>query len=87
MVISIQVHPYTYRNENSFLHFNFSEDPYKEYDYWINKIGVDGLFTDFTGSLHNFQEWTSPLSPKDNDGSASKLLHKIAVMVSSYEKV
>ncbi|KAK7330284.1 hypothetical protein VNO77_24474 [Canavalia gladiata] len=72
----LQVHPYTYRNENQFLHFNFSQDPYAEYDYWINKIGIDGLFTDFTGSLHNFQEWTSNRQ-NDNDNSASKLLHKI----------
>ncbi|KAM1789279.1 hypothetical protein ACFX11_039450 [Malus domestica] len=76
----LQVHPYTYRNENSFLHLNFHQDPY-EYNYWINEIGVDGLFTDFTGSLHNFQEWTS-----FNDKNASSLLHKIASMVSSYEK-
>ncbi|XP_031491055.1 glycerophosphodiester phosphodiesterase GDPD6 [Nymphaea colorata] len=55
----LQVHPYTYRNEFMFLHFNFRQDPYVEYDYWINKIGIDGLFTDFTGSLHNFQDWTS----------------------------
>lgn len=60
----LQVHPYTFRNENSFLHLDFHQDPYVEYDYWINKIGIDGLFTDFTGSLHKFQEWTSPLSPK-----------------------
>ncbi|KAJ6851388.1 glycerophosphodiester phosphodiesterase GDPD6-like isoform X1 [Iris pallida] len=52
----LQVHPYTYRNENQFLHFNFHQDPYEEYNYWINKIGVDGLFTDFTGTLHHFQE-------------------------------
>ncbi|MED6119850.1 Glycerophosphodiester phosphodiesterase domain-containing protein 5 [Stylosanthes scabra] len=75
---NLQVHPYTYRNENEYLPFNFSQDPYKEYDYWINKIGVDGLFTDFTGSLHNFQEWTS------NDKTESKILHKIAHLVSPY---
>ncbi|XP_075663948.1 glycerophosphodiester phosphodiesterase GDPD6-like isoform X3 [Castanea sativa] len=61
----LQVHPYTFRNENSFLHLNFHQDPYSEYDYWINKIGIDGLFTDFTGSFHDFQEWTSPLSSKN----------------------
>ncbi|XP_058193079.1 glycerophosphodiester phosphodiesterase GDPD6-like [Rhododendron vialii] len=81
---NLQVHPYTYRNENSFLHFYFNQDPYAEYDYWINKVGVDGLFTDFTGSLHKFQEWTSPLSHNDDDESA--LLHKIASMVSNYRK-
>ncbi|WJX95602.1 Glycerophosphodiester phosphodiesterase domain-containing protein 5 [Trifolium repens] len=80
---NLQVHPYTYRNENQFLHFNFSQDPYKEYDYWINKIGVDGLFTDFTGSLHNFQEWTSP--NRQDDKIESELLHKIALLVSPYE--
>ncbi|XP_058081772.1 glycerophosphodiester phosphodiesterase GDPD6-like [Magnolia sinica] len=80
----LQVHPYTYRNEYKFLHWNFCQDPYKEYDYWINTIGVDGLFTDFTGSLNNFQEWTMPFSARD-DKNASKLLHKIAKMISSYK--
>ncbi|KAF3785826.1 hypothetical protein EJ110_NYTH26967 [Nymphaea thermarum] len=55
----LQVHPYTYRNKFMFLHLNFHQDPYGEYDFWINKIGIDGLFSDFTGSLHNFQDWTS----------------------------
>ncbi|XP_058761399.1 glycerophosphodiester phosphodiesterase GDPD6 [Vicia villosa] len=80
---NLQVHPYTYRNENKYLHFNFSQDPYKEYDYWINNIGVDGLFTDFTGSLHNFQEWTAPNHQDSN--TASKLLHEIALLTSPYE--
>ncbi|KAL1824969.1 hypothetical protein ACET3Z_011747 [Daucus carota] len=79
----LQVHPYTFRNENLFLHYNYSQDPYLEYDYWINEVGVDGLFTDFTGSLHRYQEWTSP-SISDDD--ASTLLHKIASMVSKYRK-
>lgn len=83
-VIQTQVHPYTYRNEHEFLHFNFSEDPYNEYDYWINEIGVDGLFTDFTGSFHNFQEWTSPLS--ETFKSPRKLLGHIASLVLPYAK-
>ncbi|KAI8543075.1 hypothetical protein RHMOL_Rhmol08G0189800 [Rhododendron molle] len=49
-VISFQVHPYTFQDENVFLHFDFHQDPYNEYEYWVNKMGVDGLFTDFTGS-------------------------------------
>ncbi|KAF8021395.1 hypothetical protein BT93_G1742 [Corymbia citriodora subsp. variegata] len=76
--LGLQVHPYTFRNENSFLHFDFHQDPYVEYDYWINKMGVDGLFTDFTGSLHRYQEWTSP--------SEKQMLQKIASMVSSYKR-
>lgn len=66
-----------------FLHFNYSQDPYLEYDYWINKVGVDGLFTDFTGSLHRYQEWTSPAI---SDEDASTLLQKIALMISKYRK-
>ncbi|KAI9070774.1 hypothetical protein K1719_047265 [Acacia pycnantha] len=78
----LQVHPYTYRNENQFLHFNFHQDPYAEYDYWINTIGVDGVFTDFTGTFHNFQVWTS-----SDDKTAPKLLHEIAKLVSPYTKL
>ncbi|KAJ3698767.1 hypothetical protein LUZ61_002472 [Rhynchospora tenuis] len=80
---NLQVHPYTYRNENQFLHFDFHQDPYAEYAYWIHKIRVDGLFTDFTGSLHWYQEWTSPV--KDVK-SADALLRKISGMISSYEE-
>lgn len=79
----LQVHPYTYRDEFMYLHWNFHQDPYVEYDYWINTIGVDGLFTDFTGSLHNYQEWTFAAK---NGKDASDLLHKIALMISSYKK-
>ena len=80
------MHPYTYRNENKFLRFDFHQDPYAEYDYWINKIGVDGLFTDFTGTLHKYQELTSPLSKDEGaDGSASELLRKIAQLISEYK--
>ncbi|KAK4487580.1 hypothetical protein RD792_005771 [Penstemon davidsonii] len=81
---NLQVHPYTFRNENQFLHFNFSQDPYNEYDYWINKIGVDGLFTDFTGSLHHYQEWTSPFSSGEGEDSAYKLLDKILAIISKF---
>ncbi|XP_051134826.1 glycerophosphodiester phosphodiesterase GDPD6-like isoform X3 [Andrographis paniculata] len=76
---NLQVHPYTFRNENKYLHFNFSEDPYNEFDYWINKIGVDGLFTDFTGSFHQYQEWTSP--PEVN---FHKLVDNIVAMIAGF---
>lgn len=79
------MHPYTFRNENHFLHFNFSQDPYKEYDYWINVIGVDGLFTDFTGSLHQYQEWTTPFSSGEEE--ANKLLDKIVAMISKFKHI
>jgi len=77
--LNLQVHPYTFRNENSYLHFNFHQDPYAEYEYWLNEIGVDGLFTDFTGSLHKYQEWTRPYPKKQKKAEA--LLHEIATML------
>ncbi|XP_075491781.1 glycerophosphodiester phosphodiesterase GDPD6 [Primulina tabacum] len=80
---NLQVHPYTFRNENQFLHFNFSEDPYNEYKYWMHTIGVDGLFTDFTGSLHQYQEWTSPFPSDEED--AYKLLDKIVSMITNFK--
>ncbi|KAL3640501.1 Glycerophosphodiester phosphodiesterase domain-containing protein 5 [Castilleja foliolosa] len=80
---NLQVHPYTFRNENQFLHFNFSQDSYNEYDYWINKIGVDGLFTDFAGSLHRYQEWTSPFPSGEDE--AFKLLDRIVAMISKFK--
>jgi glycerophosphoryl diester phosphodiesterase len=73
---ALQVHPYTFRNENSFLHFNFHQDPYAEYEYWLGEIGVDGLFTDFTGSLHKYQDWTAPRQMKAKNAEA--LLHQIS---------
>ncbi|KAL1541692.1 Glycerophosphodiester phosphodiesterase gdpd6 [Salvia divinorum] len=57
---NLQVHPYTFRNEYPDLRFNFSQDPYKGYAFWINEVGVDRLFTDFPKSLHHYQQWTSP---------------------------
>nr|GMC52597.1 glycerophosphodiester phosphodiesterase GDPD6 [Ipomoea batatas] len=77
--LNLQVHPYTFRNEHKFLHFNFSQDPYKEFDFWINQMGVDGLFTDFPSSVRQFQEWTNPLSVGEK--GASGLLDRIASMI------
>ncbi|KAM7267804.1 hypothetical protein ACFE04_009970 [Oxalis oulophora] len=78
----LQVHPYTYRNENLFLHLNFNQDPYEEYDYWFKTIGVDGLFTDFTGSLHHYQQWATPLSKEDD---SREVLRKISALISKYK--
>jgi glycerophosphoryl diester phosphodiesterase len=58
---NLQVHPYTFRNENQFLHWNFVQDPYQEYEFWLTKMEVDGLFTDFTQSLGMYLDWAMPL--------------------------
>ncbi len=42
----LQVHPYTFRDEERFLAQDFEGDPLKEYEFFY-QMGVDGLFTDF----------------------------------------
>ena len=51
------VHPFTFRNEASFLASDFNGNPSNEYLFFL-KLGVDGVFTDFSdtfsSSLHLF---------------------------------
>lgn len=79
--LRLQVHPYTFRNENQYLHFDFRQDPYAEYAYWLDEVAVDGLFTDFTGSLHKYQEWTRPYRKEQEKTSPEALLREIAGML------
>lgn len=79
--LRLQVHPYTFRNENQYLHFDFRQDPYAEYAYWLDEVAVDGLFTDFTGSLHKYQEWTRPYRKEQENRSPEALLREIAGML------
>ncbi|WP_017301148.1 esterase-like activity of phytase family protein [Nodosilinea nodulosa] len=42
----LQVHPYTFRNEERYLASDYQGDPNKEYEQFIS-LGVDAYFTDF----------------------------------------
>lgn len=42
----LQVHPYTFRNEESFLTTDYNGDPIAEYSQFY-ELGVDGVFSDF----------------------------------------
>ncbi|KAI4968622.1 hypothetical protein ZWY2020_045952 [Hordeum vulgare] len=78
--LNLQVHPYTFRNENKFLHFNFHQDPYAEYEYWVREIGVDALFTDFTGSLHKIsssEEVEEVVSQRKMQGQQYRCPHNV----------
>jgi glycerophosphoryl diester phosphodiesterase len=44
--VGLQVHPYTFRNEDIFLGNDFKGDPKAEYRFFY-KMGVDGVFTDY----------------------------------------
>lgn len=51
----LMVHAYTFRNEDRFLPWDFGQDIYKAYDYYVDQITVDGFFTDFPETLVNFR--------------------------------
>ena len=42
----VKVHPWTFRNENKYLLYDYESDPYLEYEKFY-QLGVDGYFTDF----------------------------------------
>lgn len=46
------VHPYTFRNEPTYLATDYNGDPDAEYDQFY-KLGVDGLFSDFSDTAVN----------------------------------
>ena len=52
------VHVYTFRNEDRYLAWDFKQDAYNEYMYFM-RLGVDGMFTDFPASLRQFVAWTA----------------------------
>ena len=50
---NLKVHAYTFRNEDRYLAWNFTQDPYNEYETYFN-TQVDGFFTDFPSTLKRF---------------------------------
>ncbi len=46
---------FTFRNEYQHLNWDYGQDPYVEYERYLN-MGLDGYFTDFPGSLNNYFE-------------------------------
>eukprot|EP00270_Netrium_digitus_P017360 TRINITY_DN6356_c0_g1_i1.p1 TRINITY_DN6356_c0_g1~~TRINITY_DN6356_c0_g1_i1.p1 ORF type:complete len:481 (-),score=86.83 TRINITY_DN6356_c0_g1_i1:258-1700(-) len=75
------VHAYTFRNEHEFLPFDFGEDPYAEYEFFISEVGVDGVITDFPLTAVNFLRMkelhrieTSEMFSKPHHHGASEFL-------------
>lgn len=52
----MEVHAYTFRNEYHHLNWNYGQDPYNEYETYLN-MGLDGYFTDFPASAKRFLDW------------------------------
>jgi len=49
----VKVHPWTFRNENKYLLYDYESDPYLEYEKFY-QLGVDGYFTDFSATCKRF---------------------------------
>ena len=48
----MQVHPYTFRNEDVYLAWTWMQDIYNEYDVFFQDVGIDGAFTDHPNTLY-----------------------------------
>ena len=51
--VGLRVHPFTFRNEDRYLAWNYIADPYAEYEQFFN-VSIDGAFTDFPASLSRY---------------------------------
>ena len=49
----LRVHPFTLRNENEYLAWDYGQDPANEYADLFH-LGIDGAFTDFPATYYNF---------------------------------
>lgn len=56
---NLKVHAYTFRNEDKYLAWNYTQDPFNEYETFLN-IPVDGYFTDFPATLKKFLDMEYP---------------------------
>ena len=49
----LKIHPYTFRNEDRYLAFDYQQDPYAEYALFVS-LGVDGFFTEFPKTFSRY---------------------------------
>lgn len=61
----LKVHAYTFRNEDKYLAWNYTQDPYNEYETFLN-TRIDGYFTDFPATLKTFldMKYSTTQAPK-----------------------
>ena len=59
---NLKVHAYTFRNEDRYLAWNYTQDPYNEYETFLN-IQIDGYFSDFPASLKKFLDMKYDTTP------------------------
>ncbi|TRY67191.1 hypothetical protein TCAL_09237 [Tigriopus californicus] len=72
--LGMDVHVYTFRNEWNHLNWDYGQDPYMEYETFLD-MGIDGYFTDFPASLRNFFTFKE-LQYAKNSGLVSQPMEK-----------
>ena len=78
----MQIHVFTLRSEDRYLAWNYEQDIHNEYERF-DKLGVDGMFTDFPASLTRYLTSSTPAScPPINDGGTKRALHVIGLCIS-----
>jgi glycerophosphoryl diester phosphodiesterase len=61
--VGLQVHIWTFRNEDYFLPLDFQGNPQLEYELFFN-LGVDGVFSDFADHAVAVRDRIIPISQK-----------------------
>lgn len=69
---NLKVHGYTFKNEDEYLAWNFTQDPYNEYETYFN-TQIDGYFTDFPSTLKRFLDVKIMLGMKGKSKKKGKL--------------
>ena len=64
----LKVHPYTFRNEDRQLAWDYEQDPYNEMKQFLD-LGVDGYFTDFPATCADFLNMSYSKSTAVSNGA------------------
>ena len=74
----MDVHAFTFRNEDEKLLFEYGQDPYNEYQKFLD-LGIDGFFTDFPATANQFLNGV--LSKNTRNGVAATNLNQLLLFL------
>ena len=76
----LDVHAFTFRNEDEKLLFEYGQDPYNEFEKFLN-LGIDGYFTDFPATAKRFLDTASN---NTSNNTSSKYLNQLTLLLSLF---
>ena len=76
----MDVHVFTFRNEDEKLLFEYGQDPYNEFEKFLS-LGIDGYFTDFPATAKRFLDTASNNS---SNNTSSKYLSQLTLLFSLF---